>query len=86
MDWAQILVYILGAFLALFLLLAIILTVLLIKVTKQIKIVTNAAERTVHNIENTANTISSIVTPSVMAKAASTFINKIINPEKKGKK
>lgn len=40
MEWAQILVIILSVFLALFLILGIVLTALLIKVTKQIKSVT----------------------------------------------
>lgn len=52
MDWAQILVIILSSFLALFLLLAIILVVLLIRVTQQIRSVTESAKRTAGSIES----------------------------------
>ena len=45
MEWAQVLVIILSVFLALFLGLAIVLTLLLIRITKQIKSITNTAER-----------------------------------------
>lgn len=52
MDWAQVLVIILAIFLAIFLLLAIVLTAMLIKVTKQIKNVTNSAQRMAEHIES----------------------------------
>lgn len=60
MDFAQILVYILAAFLALFLLLAITLVVFLIRITKQIKDVTNSAQRTVDSVEKTVKTFNSV--------------------------
>lgn len=68
MDFAMILVYILAAFLALFLLLAIILVVLLIRITKQIKNVTGAAERTAQHFEGVAANFSKISTPAFFAK------------------
>ena len=74
MDWMQILVIILSAFLALFLLLSIILVVLLIRVTRQIKSVTGAAERTAHKVEDVAANLSAASSPAVLMKVVSAFI------------
>ena len=74
MDWMQILVIILSAFLALFLLLSIILAVLVIKVTKQIKSVTGAAERSAKKVEEAASNFSAAASPAVLMKVASAFI------------
>ncbi len=52
MDWAYVLVIILSVFLALFLLLSIVLAILLIRVTLQIKSVTDSAQRTAGVIED----------------------------------
>lgn len=52
MNWAQILVIILSVFLAIFLVLAILLVWMLIKVTKQIKSVTDSAQRAAGHIEH----------------------------------
>lgn len=68
MEWAQILVIILSVFLALFLLLSTILVVLLIKVTRQIKSVTGAAERAALKFEATANNIATFTSPVALAK------------------
>jgi len=68
MDWAQVLVIILSIFLAIFLLLGIILTVLLIKVTKQIKSVTQSAERTVNGLEKMVMNASTFTSPAHLAK------------------
>jgi hypothetical protein len=75
MEWAQVLVIILSVFLALFLLLSMILVVLLIKVTKQIKSVTTAAERTVLKFEDTASNIATFTSPIALAKMVKTFFN-----------
>lgn len=74
-DWAMILVIILSVFLALFLLLGVILTVLLIKVTKQIKSVTGAAERTALKFESVASNAAVFTSPVSIARMVSSFIN-----------
>jgi hypothetical protein len=70
MDWAQILVIILGIFLALFLLLGIILVALLIKVTNQIKAVTSTAQRTADSIEGVVANITKFSSPLFLVKMA----------------
>lgn len=63
MDWAQILVIILSVFLAIFLLLGIILAVMLIKLTKEIKQVTDSAKRTAGGIESIVSGVSRFTSP-----------------------
>lgn len=65
MDWAQILVIILSIFLALFLLLGIILTIFLIRLTQQIRSVTESAQRTANEIEGVVHTISKFSSPGL---------------------
>jgi uncharacterized protein YoxC len=79
MDWAQILVVILSVFLAVFLLLGIVLTALLIKVTRQIKSVTDSAERTAHNIEGIVSSVTKFTSPAF-------FMRMVTKHFKKGKK
>ncbi len=74
MDWAQVLVIILSVFLAVFLLLAVILTIMLIRVTKQIKSITSTAERAALKLEGAARSISSAVSPVLIAKVVRSFI------------
>lgn len=76
MEWAQILVIILSVFLALFLLLSIILVVLLIKVTRQIKSVTGAAERTALKFESIAGSVATFSSPIAIAKVVAEFVKK----------
>ena len=76
MEWAQVLVIILSVFLALFLLLSIILVVLLIKVTRQIKSVTGAAERTALKFESVASNVAAFSSPIAIAKVVSEFVKK----------
>jgi uncharacterized protein YoxC len=80
MDWAQILVIILSVFLAIFLLLAIILTVLLIRVTHQIKSITDSAQHTVESIEDAikgfGNVSSSLMIGRLIAKQLKKFRKK----------
>ncbi len=68
MDWAQILVIILSIFLAIFLLLGIILTVLLIKVTLQIKSITESAQRTVSGLEGLIASANKFASPAILIK------------------
>lgn len=76
MDWAQILVIILSVFLAIFLILAIVLTILLIKVTRQIKEVTNTAARTAQGFEKAITSLSAITSPLVMFRAVMKYVKK----------
>ena len=76
MDWAQILVIILSVFLAIFLLLAIVLTTLLIKVTRQIKSVTDSAERTATSIEGVVANVTRITSPSFLIRAVTKRLKK----------
>lgn len=76
MEWAQVLVIILSVFLAVFLLLGIILAILLIKVTRQIKSVAGAAERTALKFESVAGQVASIASPLAIAKVVTNFIIK----------
>jgi hypothetical protein len=65
---AEILVIILSVFLGLFLLLAIVLTVLLIKVTKQIRSVTDTAQHAVDNLNNFAENAAKVTSPALLGK------------------
>lgn len=65
---AGVLVVILGVVLAVFLVLAVILMALLIRVTKQIKHITDSAERTVQKMEHAAGNVSRLTTPMAAAK------------------
>lgn len=67
---------ILGITLAIFLILAIILMVLLIRVTTQIKHITESAERTVHKVEDAAQHVSRFATPIAIVGALRNVINK----------
>lgn len=79
MDAMQILVIILSAFLALFLLLAIILTVLFIKVTAQIKKVTTAAQSTAEHINSLAANVTKVTSPAIVAKLVLDQLKKVRN-------
>lgn len=74
MEWAQVLVIILSVFLAIFLLLGIVLLALLIKVTRQIKSVAGAAERTALKVEGMATNIAAFSSPVAIAKMVSSFV------------
>lgn len=68
MTAMEILVIILSAFLALFLLVGIVLAVLLVRVTQQIKRVTMSAERTVNGLESTMAGVNKVAAPAMLAK------------------
>lgn len=76
MDWAQVLVIILSIFLAIFLLLGIVLTVLLIRVTLQIKSITESAQRTVSGIEGLVASVSKFASPAIIIKTVVEQIKK----------
>jgi len=76
MEWAQILVIILSVFLAIFLLLAIILTALLIRVTHQIKSVTDTAQRTVESIEDAVKGFGSAGSSLMIGRLIAKQLNK----------
>lgn len=76
MEWAQVLVIILSIFLAIFLLLAIVLVAMLIKVTRQIKTVTNSAQRTVEHMESAVAGFSKFSSPMAIFGLVKKIINK----------
>lgn len=79
MDWAQVLVVILSLFLAVFLLLGIILVAMLIKVTKQIKSVTDSAQRTADSIEHAMSGVTKVTSPMIIIKMITKFMKKVKN-------
>ena len=84
MDWAQILVVILAIFLAVFLLLGIILTVLLIKVTRQIKAVTDSAKSTAEHIERAVAGFSKVTSPVFLMQMVSKYFKKSKKRKERG--
>lgn len=76
MEWAQVLVIILSIFLAVFLLLGIVLAILLIRITKQIKAVTDTAQKTVNGIEGIVSNIGRFSSPSILLKMITKKIKK----------
>ena len=82
---AEILVIILSIFLALFLLLGIILAVYLIKLSQDIRHLTNSAARTANNIETAVSGVVKLTSPYVIAKLLSRYL-KNFKKSKKGEK
>jgi len=76
MDWAQVLVIILSIFLAIFLLLAIVLTAMLISVTRQIKTVTDSAQRTAHHVEKAVEGVSRVISPMFLLQTIKKHLRK----------
>lgn len=76
MDWAQILVFMLSIALAIFLVLAIILTIMLIKLTVQIRAVTDSAQRTAESVEKTVTGFANITSPVYLARVLGKQIKK----------
>ena len=79
---AEVLVIFLSIFLFIFLLIGIILAIYLINLTRQIRKITNSAERTVYNIEKVVTGASKIISPIFLAE----IIAKLVNKFKKSKK
>ena len=73
MDWAQILVIILAVFLAIFLLLGIILIGMFIRITRQIKNVTESAQRTAESIEHAVSRFSRVSSFGYLTKRVGTM-------------
>lgn len=73
---AGILVIILAVTLAIFLVLAVVLMVLLIRVTQQIKHITESAERTVSQVEAAATNVSRLTTPMTVARMLKKVVKK----------
>ncbi|MGD8374302.1 MAG: hypothetical protein PVI21_05620 [Candidatus Woesebacteria bacterium] len=76
MDAAQILVIILSATLAFFLILSIVLVVYLIKIASQIKRVTDTAERAAGKFESVAGILQKAAAPAVVTKIVGELIQK----------
>lgn len=76
MSALEILVIILSSFLALFLLIGIILVALLVRVTRQIKRVTDSAERTAHGLEGIVAGVGKVTSPALLAKMVLSQIKK----------
>lgn len=84
MNWAQLLVILLGILLVIFVAATIILFVQIIKLTRQIKITTKNAERTAHAIEDSVgvsreNVISVIIVRNILKRV-------LQQAQKRGKK
>ncbi len=72
--WMQILVIILSIFLAIFLLLGIVLLAYLVKISHQIRAITESAERTMAKVETVASNVSVATSPNSIMKVIKTFI------------
>jgi predicted PurR-regulated permease PerM len=81
---AEILVIILSIFLAFFLVLGIVLIIYLINLTRQIRKVTNSAERTAYNIESVVENINKFTSPIILAGIITNFVKKF--KKEKGEK
>ncbi|MBC7869033.1 hypothetical protein H7X69_02555 [Candidatus Saccharibacteria bacterium] len=82
---AEILVIILSIFLALFLVLGIILTVYLIKLTHDIRALTNSAGRTVNTIGTAIAGASKLTSPLFIAQLVGRYFKKVSKSKKGGK-
>ena len=71
-----ILVIILSVFLAIFLFLGVVLLIYLIKLTKEIRSVTDTAQRTVNHIETIVAGITKLTTPVVIADVLGKYVKK----------
>jgi uncharacterized protein YoxC len=80
---AEILVIILSIFLAIFLLLGIILCVYLIKLTRNIRDLTDSASRTANTIESAVSGIARFTSPLLMAEMFSRYLKKFKNKKEK---
>ena len=76
MEWAQILVITLAVALVIFLVLAIILTIKLIQISRQIRRITNTAERAAVKVESVVNSAAAMVAPAAIAKIIKSMMYK----------
>jgi hypothetical protein len=73
---AEALVIILSVALAFFLVLGIVLMIYLIVLTRQIRRVTNSAEKTVENLGSVVSGVSKVITPMYIAEMVGKFVKK----------
>ena len=85
MEAAEILLVILSATLALFLILAIVLVVYLIKIVQQIKRITTTAERAAYKFESLASIVQKAAAPAMITKLVSELVQKFTDT-KSGKR
>jgi len=83
---AEILVIILSVFLAIFLVLGIILLIYLIRLSAEIRRITEAARRTMDSVESAVVGVSRFVSPTILAATFQKQIMKFIKQMKKDKK
>jgi uncharacterized protein YoxC len=83
---AQILVIILAVVLAVFLILAIILIIYLIRVSAEIRKITEATRRTIDTIESTVEGASRLTSPVFIAQFLNKYIKRMVRNYTKGKK
>lgn len=74
MDFAEILVYVLAAVLAIFLILAVILVFMLIRITRQIKDVTDSAKRAMDTVEKSVENIGTASSAAGVMKLVRNFV------------
>lgn len=79
---AEILVIILSVFLAIFLILGIILSIYLIKLTRDIRVVTKSAGRTVSHIESAVSGVAKLTSPLFLAEIIGRYIKKFTKKRK----
>jgi uncharacterized protein YoxC len=79
---AEILVIILSIFLAIFLILGIILSIYLIKLSREIRAVTQSAGRTVEHIESAVSGITKLTSPLFIAGIVGRYIKKFTKKKK----
>lgn len=81
---AEILVIILSVFLAIFLLLGIILFIYLIRLSAEIRRVTEATRRTVDSIESAVTGFTRVTSPIFIAEFIGRYVKKFMKKSKKG--
>ena len=81
---AEILVIILSVFLAIFLLLGIILFIYLIRLSAEIKRVTESTRRTFDSIENAVSGFTRVTSPIFIAEFVGRYLKKFMKKSKKG--
>ena len=83
---AEVLVIILSVVLSVFLILAIILIIYLIRVSAEIRKITESARRTVDSIENTVSNAGKWVSPAIVAQLFGKYLKKMVRNYTKEKK
>ncbi len=83
---AEILVIILSGVLAIFLILAIILIIYLLRVSAEIRKITESVSRTVDTIENTVETATRFTSPALIANFLGKYIKRMVRNYTKEKK